>query len=553
MLWEEENSHNPTALDGKTQRRVQENTRSGQAMRKLAQRLLPIMLVVVLALEISQPSPAAASSPAKTRPFEMTLKDGKLTARIRATPLRSVITELSRLTGAEVHWLSQEKEDVISRDFNDVPLHDVFESILKKNYMLSYVSVGNEQKLACVWITSEQMMRVSLPAAGAASGLSTTEEELTRRASDPTVPGENLTGNVEEQERRRDSVSGNRIGEKDKNEEARTAPSQPASNPTNAIPVVVPVEFGGIRPEIRVVVAGSETTKSFAVIDLTTPAKPRLRKFDPKFDSGSRMAISGSNVVAGSVVSGDVQLIDVSNPAEPALTGKISTTLVAVGAIAVRGNIVAVGERVKTPDARVAFIDFSSPMKPFFITMARTSLRGINSIAFTEDRVVLAAGPADTQVWQIDFTKEQPRLTEFPVNISGSPLIAADADANRVAAGGLGTHGSLLKLFDPISREPIGTADIPLPYITSLAISDSLVFAGSAQSSALVNFTRSTVTLKTDLGGCTAAIEGIIAACGDPEGSHVKLFDLTSDPPTPIGDIDSGIDAISTLAISTFR
>src|ERR1043166_1835341 len=109
MLWEEENSHNPTALDGKTQRRVQENTRSGQAMRKLAQRLLPIMLVVVLALEISQPSAAAASSPAKTRPFEMTLKDGKLTARIRATPLRSVITELSRLTGAEVHWLSQEK------------------------------------------------------------------------------------------------------------------------------------------------------------------------------------------------------------------------------------------------------------------------------------------------------------------------------------------------------------------------------------------------------------------------------------------------------------
>jgi hypothetical protein len=110
------------------------------------------MSLLILAL-ISSPVFADGASSAKTPPFKMTLKDGKLTSQIHTAPLRKVIEEISRLAGAEVRWLTQD-EDFVSAEFADLPLDEALEMILKKNFTLSYDFTGNNKKLTGIWVAS---------------------------------------------------------------------------------------------------------------------------------------------------------------------------------------------------------------------------------------------------------------------------------------------------------------------------------------------------------------------------------------------------------------
>jgi hypothetical protein len=325
---------------------------------------------------------------------------------------------------------------------------------------------------------------------------------------------------------------------------------------------VVKIGSATPRAETRVVVAGSEASRAFAVIDFTTPATPHVVSVNPMFvAAGSHVTINGSNAVAGGVLAetqtggGNVRLVDVSNPARPVLRGMITTALLGIGAIAMRGNNVAVGEQV---GARVILIDFSLPMNPVIIATVATSLTAINSIAFTADRVVVAAGSNDFQIVQVDFSNaSSPGISNFNPRLSGPPSIDGDADGNSFTAGD--SNGPLLRLFEATSRALLGTANTRLANITSVALSSPFVLAGSTASprAVLVDFSSTppaVISFNPQLrGGCTAAIEGTIGVCGATTGGLVKLLDLTSSPPSVIGDINTQLDAISTAGISTFR
>ena len=85
----------------------------------------------------------------------VTLHDGKLTARLSAVPLRRVMAEVSRLSGAQVLWLRGVREEPVSVEFTALPLTEALQRLLGgNNFLLFYTSVGEEAKLTQVWIAS---------------------------------------------------------------------------------------------------------------------------------------------------------------------------------------------------------------------------------------------------------------------------------------------------------------------------------------------------------------------------------------------------------------
>lgn len=60
----------------------------------------------------------------------MMLQDGKLTARIEAAPLRRVMEEVSKLSGARIRWLSLAGAEPVSAEFTDLPISEALRRIL---------------------------------------------------------------------------------------------------------------------------------------------------------------------------------------------------------------------------------------------------------------------------------------------------------------------------------------------------------------------------------------------------------------------------------------
>jgi hypothetical protein len=317
----------------------------------------------------------------------------------------------------------------------------------------------------------------------------------------------------------------------------------------------------------RVVVAGSENDTSFAVIDFTTPGSPAVVRVNPGFAAGCRVAINGTSAAVGSVLSGEVRLVDVTTPAAPIQQGSINTMLSGIGAIAVRGTRVAVGEFINSFQARAKLIDYSNSLSPSVIGTAPTpltsvsgggtqTLAAISSIAFLSDNVVFVSGPALFQIYQIDFTNPgAPVVTMFTPVLSGGISLDVDAAASRLAAGD--NNSTVLKLFNATSKALIGQANTTLGGVLSVAVKSPLVLAGGPNDiqAVRVDFSGAPTVAAFNPGlggGCTTAIEGTIGACGAILGTHVALINLVPSPPAILGSADAGIASISTLAISTF-
>ena len=111
--------------------------------------------------------PTATSFPGK-----MTLQDGELAARIVAVPLRQVIEEVARLSGAQVQWLGQGGEETVSVEFPALPFSEAMRRLLgEKNFLLFYASAAEGTKLTQIWISSEgkggwQALRTLRPVPG---------------------------------------------------------------------------------------------------------------------------------------------------------------------------------------------------------------------------------------------------------------------------------------------------------------------------------------------------------------------------------------------------
>jgi hypothetical protein len=83
------------------------------------------------------------------------LHDGALTARVTATPLREVMAEVSRLSGAQVVWLTDSGERHASADFTALPFDEGLRRLLDRyNFLLVYVVRDEHSTLSQIWISS---------------------------------------------------------------------------------------------------------------------------------------------------------------------------------------------------------------------------------------------------------------------------------------------------------------------------------------------------------------------------------------------------------------
>ena len=94
---------------------------------------------------------------AMTLPGQVALQDEKLTAQLVAAPLRQVMEEVSRLSGARVRWLGRQTEEKpVSVGFTALPLPEALRRILgETNFLLFYTSVGESTALTQIWILSK--------------------------------------------------------------------------------------------------------------------------------------------------------------------------------------------------------------------------------------------------------------------------------------------------------------------------------------------------------------------------------------------------------------
>ena len=95
---------------------------------------------------------------AMTLPGQVALQDEKLTAQLVAAPLRQVMEEVSRLSGARVRWLDRQAEEKpVSVGFTALPLPEALRRILKEtNFLLFYTSEGTSTTLTQIWISSKE-------------------------------------------------------------------------------------------------------------------------------------------------------------------------------------------------------------------------------------------------------------------------------------------------------------------------------------------------------------------------------------------------------------
>src|SRR5262245_51753898 len=78
----------------------------------------------------SAPVGAAPDSVTGNFPAKIVLQDGKLTTRVMGMPLRQVMEEVSRVSGAQIRWLSVVGEETVSVEFSALPFSEALRRIL---------------------------------------------------------------------------------------------------------------------------------------------------------------------------------------------------------------------------------------------------------------------------------------------------------------------------------------------------------------------------------------------------------------------------------------
>ena len=124
-----------------------------------------ILVSLVLGTELA--GAAYALDPTATLSGQIALQDGKLTARLTTTPLRQVMEEVSRVSGARIRWLrGQAEERLVSAEFTALPLPEALRRILgETDFLLFYTSVGENTKPTQIWISSKAQPRPAVDSA----------------------------------------------------------------------------------------------------------------------------------------------------------------------------------------------------------------------------------------------------------------------------------------------------------------------------------------------------------------------------------------------------
>lgn len=120
-----------------------------------------IVLGVLLCASALLPIPAGAVELSG----RLQLAHDAVTARLESVPLRSVIAELARQSGAEVHWADAGGEDIVSARFEQVATADALRRLAPRhNFLLVYRGA----RLQAIWITSTRPAASAAPAPGTA-------------------------------------------------------------------------------------------------------------------------------------------------------------------------------------------------------------------------------------------------------------------------------------------------------------------------------------------------------------------------------------------------
>jgi hypothetical protein len=122
--------------------------------------LIVIMTAALSVLAVVVPA-YATSSPAATQatfPGTLTLRDGKVTAYLKAVPLDQVMTEMSRLSGVQVVWVDDTSRDrPVSVGFTDLPLLRALDRLLDEtNFVLFYADGQRNARLTYIWIAAQR-------------------------------------------------------------------------------------------------------------------------------------------------------------------------------------------------------------------------------------------------------------------------------------------------------------------------------------------------------------------------------------------------------------
>ena len=114
---------------------------------------LPGILVSLVLGSLSVCAAYAAGPADVSFPGKIMLKDGRMTARIVAAPLRRVIEEVSKLSGAQARGLSRDGEEPVSVEFTDLPFSEALRRILgEKDFVLFDPSARERARLPQIWI-----------------------------------------------------------------------------------------------------------------------------------------------------------------------------------------------------------------------------------------------------------------------------------------------------------------------------------------------------------------------------------------------------------------
>jgi len=115
--------------------------------------LLVVLVVSDRALGVGNVQGAATDK----FPGKLLFQDGKLTAQITGTPLRQVIEEIGRLSGARVRWLGPVAEEPVTVAFTNTSLSRALRLILgERNFLLLYASAEADAQLNQIWISPAQ-------------------------------------------------------------------------------------------------------------------------------------------------------------------------------------------------------------------------------------------------------------------------------------------------------------------------------------------------------------------------------------------------------------
>ena len=284
-----------------------------------------------------------------------------------------------------------------------------------------------------------------------------------------------------------------------------------------------------------IIVAGSQNSFNIGVCDFG-PTPPTATPFDPPAVFGNCViAVQGTIAVVGDFSGGRVQLVDITTPTAPVALGFVNTVLNGVGAVAISGTQVAAGE---SNGFRCQLIDISNTAAPALVgTPVNTPLGGFSSLAFRAANIVVGGGPNGPPTCvEVNFASAT--SSSIVINgLTGGAAVAVDIPTNRIVVGDtLGTNTNVFFL-NGTTKAVLATANTTLNGVGSVAISGSLVLAGSANAFAVarINFgVTPPAILPLNIGsgsGSIVALSGTTGAAGAIVGgatTPISLLDLST-------------------------